>query len=239
MIHWLRRFFQPFEPPTDRQQRFAAYLGIALTPKMSKQDVSAAISRRKAEDPRAYGKACGQVAAADREAAEALRDLWERNGAANPPLSSGDNPKWRNSPEGRAATRLLKKWTRLTEADDVFGIVVYRDPDTATVHVDVARVSGADLDHHPVRGIHVVLDLSLPRQSRESRTGWKTLEWSHNLGWFPATEVLLWHKLHESFVDVDECIVDHNASSEDRKQLKRYLAAVEKGKLLARQKGLI
>ncbi len=105
--------------------------------------------------------------------------------------------------------------------------------------MDVARIAQADTNHHPERGIHVVLDVSLPAECRDPQNGWKILEWSRDLGWFPADDVLLWHKLPESFADVEGCVLDRNASGDDRRQVKRYQAAVEKARKLAREKRLL
>lgn len=227
---WLSFLFgSPFEPPTEKQLRFAAALGITVTKRMSKQDVSAAISAKQAADPKTYGKASGKLATGSRRAEAVV------GGPGLP--TSGADAKWLKTPEGREVTALYKRWARIVESEP-YGIFVYRQPVTGRIELDVARVSAADCDHDESSRVRVILDVSLPKTARDPQTGGEVLEWCEHLDWYPAADVLLWHKLPESFGDVEGCSVGRDATTDDRRQLKRYEAAIEKGREMAKEKGI-
>jgi hypothetical protein len=231
-MRWLTRLFGWFDPPTDRQLRFAESLGIKVTKWMSKQELSAAIDKQKAIDPKGAGKAIGRLARGSRRA-RAIADVIDNGDGAD----SAAEAAWLKTPEGREVVSLYKRWLRISE-DGAYGIVVYQESEAGRIEVDVAFVGGADVDHDAAGCVRVLLDFSLPKVERDRAMGIQCLEWSKSLGWFPAENVLIWHKLPPSFEDVSGCIVDGNASPEDRRSLKRYEAALEKGQKMAREKGL-
>lgn len=51
MLSWLFGSKHPPDPPTEKQRRYAKRLGIKVTPDMSKQDVSAAITEAERKKP--------------------------------------------------------------------------------------------------------------------------------------------------------------------------------------------
>jgi hypothetical protein len=229
-MRWLMRLLGGFEPPTEKQLRFAKMLGISVTSRMSKQDVSDAIDRKKTADPKAFGKASGRAAQANRRVAAAS------SRASGEPVD-GREAAWLKTPEGRAVVRSLKKWQQATE-DEPYGIFVYRDPKTHRIEVDVAMVSQADLEYDASGQATVYLDVSLPTVTTDRGMAIQTLDWSNNIGWISAGDVLFWQKLPASFCEVDGCILSDDADASDRRQLRRYEAALQRGKQVTRQKRL-
>ncbi len=223
---WFANLFRPFEPPTERQLRFAEALGISVTSRMSKQDVSQAIDQKKAADPRQYGKASGAIRRGS-DRASAVANHSDRSSL------SDSNAAWLKTDEGKEAVAAFKKWAKIVESEP-YGIFIYRSPKTGRVEVDVAQLSEVDCDHNAQAQTRVVVSVSLPKVQQE-RGDAKRLHWIDDLGWFPVSNILLWEKLPASFADVDGCAVDHNADSDDKRWLKRYEAAVAKGTQLARQ----
>jgi hypothetical protein len=233
-VGWFSRLFGSFDPPTERQLRFAAALGIAVTRGMSKQDVSAAIDRKKAADPKAFGKASGQLARGSRRSLALQADA---DGSLGTYSSQQADAAWLKTPEGRKVAALYKRWEKVVDPEP-YGIFVYRQAGTGKVYSDVARVSGVDSDHDAAGHVRVLLDVSLPEVVTCRSSGQPILEWSKNLGWFPADDVVVWKKLPESFSDVDGCWVGRDATAADARQLARYEAAVEKGVALAGAAGV-
>jgi hypothetical protein len=231
LFSWL---FGRFEPPTDRQRRFAEALGIPITRGMSKQDVSAAIDRKKAADPKAFGKASGKLAKGSRRATALQAAI---DGSSGDYSSGEADTAWLKTPEGRKAASLYRQWEKVSEPEP-YGIFVYREPGTGQVYSDVARISGVDSDHDATGRVRVLLDVSLPEVVICQSSRQRVLEWSKDLGWFPAEDVVAWKKLPESFSDVDGCWVSSDATAAHRRQLSRYEAAVEKGAALATAAGI-
>ncbi len=223
---WFANLFRPFEPPTERQLRFAEALGISVTSRMSKQDVSRAIDQKKSADPRQYGKASGAIRRGS-ERAMAVANHSDRSS-----LTDSD-AAWLKTDEGKQAVAAFRKWAKIVEPEP-YGILIYRQPRTGRVEVDVAQLCEVDCEHDSHSHPQVVVRVLLPKVLQE-RGDAKRLHWVDDLGWFPVAGVLLWEKLSASFTDVDGCAVDHNADSDDKRCLKRYEAAVAKGLQLAKQ----
>lgn len=223
---WFANLFRPSEPPTEKQLRFAEALGISVTSRMSKQDVSRAIDDRKAADPRQYGKASGAI----RRGSD--RSIAVVNHSDRSSLSDSE-VAWLKTDDGKLAVAAFKKWAKIVEPEP-YGILIYRQPKTGRVEVDVAQLSEVHCDHDAHSHPQVVVSVLLPKVVHE-RGDAKRLHWIDDLGWLPVSNILLWEKLPASFTDVDGCAVDHNADSDDKRWLKRYEAAVAKGTQLAMQ----
>ncbi len=223
---WFANLFRPFEPPTEKQLRFAEALGIAVTSRMSKQDVSRAIDQKKAADPRQYGKASGALRRGSGRAFAVA------NHSDQSSLSDSD-VAWLKTDEGKQAVAAFRKWAKIVEPEP-YGIFIYRHPTSGRVEVDVAQLCEVDCDHTSRAQAQVVVSVLLPKVE-QVRGDAKRLHWINDLGWFPVSSILLWEKLPASFTDVDGCAVDHNADSDDKRYLKRYEAAVAKGLQLAKQ----
>jgi hypothetical protein len=230
LMNWLINFFRPFEPPTDKQVRFATSLGITLTPRMSKQDVSKAIDQKKAYDPEGYGKASRTMQRGNRRASLLI------NGTEGEKLSESDND-WLRSPEARKLQQTFKQWTNLTKDEETYGIIAYRNPATGRIEVDVACIGDADVDHDASGTLRVVVSTALPDIVRD-HSGFMTFEWAKDLGWFPVDNFLVWQKLPKSFGDVFGCIVGNQAEARDRRLYKRYQDALKKGRDLVKQNGI-
>lgn len=230
-MKWLLNLFRPFEPPTDKQVRFAQALGINVTPRMSKQGISEAIDAKKAGDPTSFGKVSEIMHAASRRAGYIL------NGTEGESLSEADEA-WLKSPETRELVKTYKHWVRITSHEEVYGLVAYRNHATRTVDVDVATVSDAGLDHDAFGNVRVVVSAAIPSVERDSQTGWKVIEFGKSLGWYPVDDFLLWERLPKSMGDIFGCIVDQHADASHRRTYKRYRDAIAKGFALAKQKRL-
>jgi hypothetical protein len=228
-MNWFSNLFKPFQPPTASQRRFAEALGITVTARMSKDDVSRVIDEKKAAEPKAFGKASGMIRKG-RERASALIN------SDSPEVNEESGAAWLKTPEGKALAKELKKWERITKSEP-YGILVYRHHQTRKVEIDVARIAGVNCNHNAQSQVQLFLDVALPQTVRDA-CGFTVLEWSKHLGWFPMVDVLLWQKLPESFADVDGCIVGRDADGENRRQLKRYEDAIEKGRRMMKENGM-
>jgi len=230
---WFQNLFRPFEPPTEKQVRFARALGIAVPPKMSKQAVSAAIDAKKASDPTGYGKASGILATGSR------RVGWIAYGTSGESLSEADKA-WLKSPDTVELIKSYKVWQKMTKDAEVYGLIAYRNHSTKTVDVDIAYICDVDLDHDETGAVRVVVDASLPYAVRDECSGFRVMEWGRKIesDWFPVDQFLLWERLPASIGDLGGCIVDQHADASHRRIYKRYVAALEKGMALAKQKRL-
>lgn len=227
---WFRNLFRPFDPPSDKQVRFAKSMGINVTASMSKQDVSEAIDKAKATDKESYGRAIGRMRRGDQRVSYIV------NGTKGEKVSDSDK-EWLKSPEATHLVAKYKTWMKLTQKGELYGIVAIRNIATRRIDVDVASICDTDLDHDELGNVRVVVSASLPAVVKDS-SGFQIIEWAKDLGWVSVDEFLVWEKLPNSFGDLFGCIVDSHADARDRRMYKRYEDALKRGRDLVKEKRL-
>jgi len=159
----------PADPPTQRQLNYAKRLGVTVTLRMSKQDVSAAISAAEAANP----KAKRQREKINAKQAERAHAEWVAEC-------------------GQELIDAVEHWTNF--ADDVRFMLAIYDRGKNTI-VDVLEVNDAYIDG--TRKKKLKLCLAAPKVVKDRHIG-NYLEWEREFE-LPLEKLLHYEPLHSDF----------------------------------------
>lgn len=162
---------KPIDPPSERQLKYAHILGITVTPRMSKSDVSEAIDVAEKKNP----KAKQQRKHINKKQADRAEEKWAKE--CGPELLSAE-----------------KQWSEFAEREGFILAVYHRGKNTV---VDVLQVNDAFIDGNKKKKIK--LCVASPKVVKDRDLG-EYLEWDRDFE-LALEKILYFESFHAELGD--------------------------------------